>query len=215
MDCRFCLSPFEDADNPLISPCMCIGSVKYVHVNCLRQWREMTENPEASYRCQLCLKMFDMYLRWPIEYVPDYRSSRGWFLYYKPFAISCFLYLMNGLISAKNQETPDNLILFYLYDNRSGPFFIYTLLSITVAYFIIYVQHLNNVRSKHTYAQYWLKNDIYNTNPRNLLCHTIFNLILACVYTYPFGVLYIFALPRLFVAHVNILQKMNIDSQMF
>lgn len=35
--CRVCLSENED-DNPLISPCSCIGSCKYIHLECLRHW---------------------------------------------------------------------------------------------------------------------------------------------------------------------------------
>ena len=37
--CRicFCEGGF-DGLNPLISPCKCSGSVKYIHLNCLRKW---------------------------------------------------------------------------------------------------------------------------------------------------------------------------------
>jgi len=35
--CRVCLSENED-DNPLISPCHCTGSCKYIHLECLRHW---------------------------------------------------------------------------------------------------------------------------------------------------------------------------------
>lgn len=36
--CRICLSKSTNDDNPLISPCLCSGSVKYLHLNCLKQW---------------------------------------------------------------------------------------------------------------------------------------------------------------------------------
>ena len=35
--CRICLSE-DEPDNPIISACMCIGSVKYIHLNCIREW---------------------------------------------------------------------------------------------------------------------------------------------------------------------------------
>ena len=39
INCRFCFSEgLFDGDNPLISPCSCTGSVKYIHLNCLRKW---------------------------------------------------------------------------------------------------------------------------------------------------------------------------------
>jgi hypothetical protein len=39
--CRICLEE-EDVknpgENPFITPCKCIGSMKYIHVTCLRDW---------------------------------------------------------------------------------------------------------------------------------------------------------------------------------
>eukprot|EP00826_Nyctotherus_ovalis_P042364 TRINITY_DN4348_c0_g1_i7.p1 TRINITY_DN4348_c0_g1~~TRINITY_DN4348_c0_g1_i7.p1 ORF type:complete len:370 (+),score=106.12 TRINITY_DN4348_c0_g1_i7:89-1111(+) len=37
--CRVCLDDDDPLDNPIISsPCNCLGSVKYMHVNCLQKW---------------------------------------------------------------------------------------------------------------------------------------------------------------------------------
>ena len=38
--CRICFegTPADDASNPLVSPCHCAGSLRYIHVNCLRRW---------------------------------------------------------------------------------------------------------------------------------------------------------------------------------
>ena len=35
--CRFCLQS-ENENEPLISPCKCTGSMKRIHINCLRYW---------------------------------------------------------------------------------------------------------------------------------------------------------------------------------
>jgi hypothetical protein len=37
--CRICYME-EDSDikNPLVQPCKCSGSMKYIHLNCLKQW---------------------------------------------------------------------------------------------------------------------------------------------------------------------------------
>ena len=32
--CRICLSE-DEPDNPIISPCKCTGSVKYIHLSCI------------------------------------------------------------------------------------------------------------------------------------------------------------------------------------
>eukprot|EP00917_Polyrhabdina_sp_WS-2016_P029375 GHVP01062610.1.p1 GENE.GHVP01062610.1~~GHVP01062610.1.p1 ORF type:complete len:538 (+),score=93.58 GHVP01062610.1:24-1616(+) len=36
--CRFCYDPEEDPDNPLVVPCNCSGSLKYIHLACIRMW---------------------------------------------------------------------------------------------------------------------------------------------------------------------------------
>lgn len=37
--CRICLSE-EEPGNPIISPCSCTGSVKYIHLECIKEWLE-------------------------------------------------------------------------------------------------------------------------------------------------------------------------------
>lgn len=50
--CRMCL---EDDDKcNLIYPCKCKGSSKYVHKNCLNEWRTTSENTHNFKRCELC-----------------------------------------------------------------------------------------------------------------------------------------------------------------
>jgi len=36
--CRICLGEENEAKNPLISPCLCSGSMKHIHVDCLKHW---------------------------------------------------------------------------------------------------------------------------------------------------------------------------------
>ncbi|KAH6570454.1 hypothetical protein BASA50_000230 [Batrachochytrium salamandrivorans] len=61
--CRFCLDDSNLGD--LISPCLCIGSAKYVHVHCLRHWRKITTNPYSRVRCEICHTYYK--LRYPIS----------------------------------------------------------------------------------------------------------------------------------------------------
>ena len=37
--CRICLSE-DEPGNRLIAPCKCVGSVKYIHLNCIQEWLE-------------------------------------------------------------------------------------------------------------------------------------------------------------------------------
>lgn len=36
--CRICYSEYEDDENPLLSLCKCAGTLKYIHLMCLRNW---------------------------------------------------------------------------------------------------------------------------------------------------------------------------------
>ena len=68
--CRICYTEETDEDNPLIHPCSCIGSMKYIHFKCLKFWLEentfiLEENyqffQKYKYRepkCELCHSKF-------------------------------------------------------------------------------------------------------------------------------------------------------------
>ena len=66
--CRICLSDHQTSDNPLISPCKCSGSMKFIHLECLQNWLKsrlnMRQNGSAlSYfwralDCELCKEDF-------------------------------------------------------------------------------------------------------------------------------------------------------------
>lgn len=50
--CRICLDaePFSD----LFKPCLCDGSMCFVHRNCLQTWRRTTNNDDAVKQCMTC-----------------------------------------------------------------------------------------------------------------------------------------------------------------
>lgn len=63
--CHICLGDEDSEDDPLISPCSCLGSVQYIHLKCLREWlktRLSGVSPSASTTayevkslfCELC-----------------------------------------------------------------------------------------------------------------------------------------------------------------
>lgn len=57
--CRICLQ--EEIDmSALISPCRCCGSSKYVHVECLNEWRRMSQNPTALTQCEICATTYQV-----------------------------------------------------------------------------------------------------------------------------------------------------------
>ncbi|KAG0247497.1 hypothetical protein BG011_001388 [Mortierella polycephala] len=58
--CRICLGGADEEDTlgRLISPCLCKGSMKYVHVECLNAWRARSPKRESHYKCDTCKYAF-------------------------------------------------------------------------------------------------------------------------------------------------------------
>ena len=73
--CRVCYTEEESFDNPLVQPCSCTGSLKYIHLNCLKQWLNersfnlIDKNNECylfSFKqadCELCKTRFPDYIK--------------------------------------------------------------------------------------------------------------------------------------------------------
>ena len=70
--CRICLEDEEDVENgnPFITPCKCTGSMKFIHLKCLREWTDSKKQFQAdvgisSYywenlNCELCKAGLDL-----------------------------------------------------------------------------------------------------------------------------------------------------------
>lgn len=56
--CRICHCE-SDTLNPLLTPCYCSGSLKYVHQQCLQQWLTASETNS----CELCKFPFIMHTK--------------------------------------------------------------------------------------------------------------------------------------------------------
>ncbi|XP_019643548.1 PREDICTED: E3 ubiquitin-protein ligase MARCH7-like [Branchiostoma belcheri] len=55
--CRICQMMEETADNKLIEPCGCAGSLRYIHKECLKRWMETRHRQGHNARiCELCHK---------------------------------------------------------------------------------------------------------------------------------------------------------------
>jgi hypothetical protein len=66
--CRVCLSDKTSADNPMLAPCNCAGTMRLIHLKCLQQWLRSRLATKASANvvsfswksldCELCKKSF-------------------------------------------------------------------------------------------------------------------------------------------------------------
>jgi len=53
--CRICQLPGIEPSNPLLSPCRCLGSIRYVHGPCLKKWLEVSSKKSSDPPgCELC-----------------------------------------------------------------------------------------------------------------------------------------------------------------
>lgn len=74
--CRICFGGLEEEAElgRLFSPCKCKGSMRYVHVNCLNQWRQRANKKEAFYRCDQCLYKYSFSRTWWAQLVTNERG---------------------------------------------------------------------------------------------------------------------------------------------
>lgn len=57
--CRICsLTRSESEGSKMIKPCKCKGTLEYVHIDCLNQWRATSMN--AFYECQVCKYKYEL-----------------------------------------------------------------------------------------------------------------------------------------------------------
>ncbi|KLO13979.1 hypothetical protein SCHPADRAFT_851864 [Schizopora paradoxa] len=52
--CRICLDGPDPELGRLIKPCLCKGSISYVHVKCLQRWRTTSVSKAAFFACPQC-----------------------------------------------------------------------------------------------------------------------------------------------------------------
>ncbi|KAG1749918.1 uncharacterized protein EDB91DRAFT_1235352 [Suillus paluster] len=52
--CRICFDGEDESLGRLIRPCLCRGSISYVHVACLKKWRNTSFTNNSFYRCPQC-----------------------------------------------------------------------------------------------------------------------------------------------------------------
>ena len=52
-ECRICFEGETD-DDPFISPCLCRGTSKYVHMSCISTWRNLNRDGIGFTKCMEC-----------------------------------------------------------------------------------------------------------------------------------------------------------------
>ena len=177
--CRFCYESYNAPDNFLISPCKCIGSIQYVHQQCIKRWRYTTDNPDAMLKCQLCLTYLIIPMRYELEMIPNIEMNNAWFFLSKPyiFIISIYCFFICLVNFYKQQLEPDVLSLeqlngIALYNSHDVinidylvNLFMLSVLVVTCMYIAFYRQLLLPLRNVSLYFQYWRHLKVGNVYP--------------------------------------------------
>lgn len=217
--CRFCFLGNEISTDPLISPCKCKGSMKYVHRDCIKKWRRMTTNPELVEKCQLCLAVFELPAHYKLESIPDEDYTFRWFILSRMyivyiaqfmlnysffmFYVQLYIYLYNASSITHSELEQINTL------SRVSTFSLIT--AIYVDYYRMYIQFVKN---KQIYITYWLQSTIDTTpdSPFNTLCVSLICFCLIPYFQTIPSALYLITLPRLLYIHKAILLQMNVDN---
>lgn len=70
--CRICLNEVESVEDPLISPCKCAGTMRFIHLNCLKEWLRSKVSSKVTEKgmsfhikdltCELCKSDFPAFI---------------------------------------------------------------------------------------------------------------------------------------------------------
>lgn len=101
--CRICMEP-ASPNLPLISPCKCSGSVKYIHEECLKTWIISQEGDIDEGKCELCHTSFLMEFKIGRKCSPKDSVKNGWSpIVYLPIltAVMIMLFLVIYLLASR------------------------------------------------------------------------------------------------------------------
>ena len=145
-ECRFCLE--TDVLQNLISPCLCRGSSKYVHNDCLMRW--YATEPARGTRCNTCLTEYVREGSHSIEFLYFPHISIAVKMNYPLFSFVLFHWI---LILVFNTIRP---ILFFV-DSTT----FYVSYQVINHLFVFYQLSLlvYTVKNKGMYARLWLTHD--------------------------------------------------------
>ena len=116
--CRICLE-IGNKNNPLISPCLCEGSIKYVHQSCLKKWLIKSKiRPELS-RCEICKDKY--YIRYFKDKKFDKNAFKRFVLYFgcliigMVFILCFFVICLYHIVFDDKKTTKKTKIIFLLF----------------------------------------------------------------------------------------------------
>jgi hypothetical protein len=145
--CRFCLDSNNGKWNPLIEPCECRGSLRFVHKQCLSRWRRINPARNAN-MCMLCLEPYIEAYNDALEMIPD-TSTLSAFLLRFPFLTFLTVNYIGVFHYTVVPFKPDVLIHFSQYQIVSQ-----------IAYFLLFFSCWK-VRNTRKYWHHWYTQETF------------------------------------------------------
>lgn len=218
--CRFCLDPKLDDINPLISPCKCVGSVQYVHIVCIKKWRQITEVPEFIVKCQLCLTNYTMPLRYPLEEIPDIRYETAWFFLSRPSAfifITHYLSFISVVYMLEDtlMSTPHGYLMPYVPITRMANVYFYAISTVLfTTYLSFYLPYIRRIKNWRLYLELLTQPRVGTVFPSLYMSSMLISYLLINICICPFGYIFMILLPRFMDVHKEILYKINSGAEL-
>ncbi|KAF9965699.1 hypothetical protein BGZ73_001351, partial [Actinomortierella ambigua] len=103
--CRICFETAATADSSLgrlISPCLCKGSSKYIHLGCLERWQQMSPKASSKFQCDTCHYQY-AYSR------PRMAAwlEKTWLVFLLALVFTILLYYLTALIGHALAQGPE------------------------------------------------------------------------------------------------------------
>jgi hypothetical protein len=185
--CRFCLEYSDSKENPLITPCNCNGSIRFVHHSCLLMWKNTTRNRHYQVFCSLCDTKLMYPRKWRLQTIPV-----------EHFILSRF-YVVSFLVHWCY------LLLNPFYNESIVVILLLTFLIYVVYYYLLYTK----LTEKEIYIHYLFHKQLPIPNIRTTIIMVLGSGILVFIEPIFFGhflILFLSLIPR---THNDVLQLMN------
>ena len=166
-ECRICFETHSTRENPLMSPCMCRGTSKWAHKDCIQHWRDVNRDNPNFFKCNTCGQEYKFKSLYPHEtfvfqnYIINGMPSTYWYFFATTFCLSAFMRPVDkyfdypSLYLITNFKRPNEELKHFFVDNEIYNLdycfcivvFVFTCLAYISTFFRITV----NVKSKFRY----------------------------------------------------------------
>ena len=206
--CRICLE--NDIICNLIFPCKCSGTSKYVHKSCLDQWRTLSNNRDAYYKCFECHYKYRLTSN-TLEY--NESSLVKFFRYVSnnllPFLICNIVFISSICFILESLDTSHELIKFFNITSitkKNSYYGEYLVISSIIYVMFLLCLSLYNfyfIKNKILYLKYYFQNKVW-------FLISIIAITLLFFVDYIFTILFLTFILQLFIKkHFQTLEQIN------